>query len=283
MKLTISLTILLLSSISGYSQNYEKALEAYNKGIEFQQAGDAANAILAYDNAIRLKPDLIEAYNNRATLKLEAGDVNGALVDLTRVIEISPTYAMSFYNRGNIYLGKSEYERAIEDFTSSLKILDGMTNSYDRRAHAMSYNNRGNAFMALGRHKEALADYRRSLEIIPNSFEAITGLGSAKQQLGDHAGAVADYTRALEMVPDNVLILTNRAGANEQVNKEAALADYTKLIGLEPKDAHLHARRGLVYLDMGRKKEAAADLRRAFSMDPSLKVEFGEFLKLALQ
>lgn len=283
MKLTISLTILLLASVLGYSQNYEKAVEAYNKGIELQQAGDAANAILAYDLALRLKPDLIEAYNNRATLKLNAGDVDGALADLSRVIEISPTYAMSFYNRGNIHLSKSDYERAIDDFTNSLKILDGMTTSYDKRAHAMSYNNRGNAFMALGKNKEALADYRRALEIIPNSFEAITGLGSAKQQLGDHAGAVADYTRALQMVPDNILILTNRAGANEQVNKEAALADYTKLIALDPKDAHLHARRGLVYLDLGRKKEAAADLRRAFLIDTSLKAEFGEFLKLALQ
>lgn len=71
--------------------------------------------------------------------------------------------------------------------------------------------------------------------------------------------------------------------AVEDFDKNGAIADYTAVIGLEPKYASAYARRALVYLDLKRKGEAAADLQRAFQLDPSLRSDYGEHLKEALK
>ena len=137
--------------------------------------------------------------------------------------------------------------------------------------------------VAKGEFKTALADYNRSLEIIPNSYEALTGSGSAKQHLGDYKGAVSDYSKALAIFPDHRLILLNRAGALEQIDKNAAIADYTRVIELDPKSAEAYAARGALLLERGKKAEAAADLRKAFELEPRLKGEYEVFLKEALK
>lgn len=273
---------LLVLTVSGYAQ-MSKALDAYNQGLEFQDRGDNVNALRLYNKAIELDARMVDAYNNRANLKLAAGDQAGAIADFSKAIEISPAQALSFYNRGNIYLEKNEYDAAIRDFSSAIKLLDGLTNNYDKRAHGMSFNNRGNALMAKGDAKSALSDYARALQIMPNSFEAFTGSGSAKFHLGDAAGAVADYTSALKIFPKNTLILMNRAGALETIDPNAAIQDYSIVIELEPDNAGAYARRGLTKLGKGQKQQAAEDLTRAFSMEPALKNEYDAFLKEALK
>ncbi len=272
----------LLASVAAYSQSLEKAVEAYNSGLELQSRGSLAEALAAYDIAIKNDPRMLDAYNNRANIKLEMGDGVGALADLTKIIELSQGHPLSYYNRGNLYKDLERHNEAIADYSKAIDILNGLTDKYDKRAHAMSYNNRGNILAAKGDHKAALSDYERSLQIIPNSFEALTGRGAAKQNLGEYAAAVADYTRALEAAPENALIIYNRATANEQINKVAAVADYTAVIASEPENAEAIARRGVMLIDLKRKTEAASDLRKAFSLDPSLKAEYGRFLTQAL-
>lgn len=274
--------LILVLTVTGYAQ-MSKALDAYNQGLEFQDRGDTANALRFYDKAIELDPRMFDAYNNRANLKLAAGDQAGAIADFSKAIEISPANALSFYNRGNIHLEKNEYDAAIRDFSSAIKLLDGLTNNYDKRAHGMSFNNRGNALMAKGEAKAALSDYARALQIMPNSFEAFTGSGSAKFHLGDAAGAVADYTAALKIYPKNTLILMNRAGALETIDPNAAIQDYSTVIELEPDNAGAYARRGLTKLGKGQKQEAVSDLTKAFGLEPALKAEYDVFLKQALK
>ncbi|MFQ3679859.1 MAG: tetratricopeptide repeat protein, partial [Pseudanabaenaceae cyanobacterium] len=44
--------------------------------------GDNQGAIADYDQALRLQPDLAEAYNNRGIVKSALGDKRGAISDL---------------------------------------------------------------------------------------------------------------------------------------------------------------------------------------------------------
>ena len=116
------------------AQNAGKAAEIYNKGLELQQSGDAENALAAYDRAIALNPKMLDAYNNRATIKLAAGDSAGAIADLTKVIELSPKHPLSFYNRGCIYLDMQNMDPAIDDFSKAIEIFDGVTHGeYDKK------------------------------------------------------------------------------------------------------------------------------------------------------
>lgn len=275
--------LILVLSVIGSAQKLSKALEAYNQGLEFQDRGDVANALRLYDQAIELDPRLLDAYNNRANLKIAAGDLVGAIADFSKAIEIEPKQGLSYYNRGNIYLEQGEYDSAIKDFSSAITIYDGLTNAYDKRAHAMSFNNRGNALLAKGESKLALNDFNRAINILPKSFEALTGSGAAKFQLGDKAGAVADYSAALAIFPKNPVILMNRAGALEDLDPHASIRDYNLVIELEPANALAYARRGLTFLEVGRKSDAITDLRKAIGLNPALKEEFEPFLQRALR
>jgi tetratricopeptide (TPR) repeat protein len=281
-KFVLLAALLVFSSLAAHSQSAQKAVDAYNSGLELQSRGALSEALAAYDLALKHDPRMLDAYNNRANIKLEMGDGAGALADLTKIIELSDGHPLSYYNRGNLYKDLERSSEAIADYTRAIDILNGLTNKYEKKAHAMSYNNRGNVLTAKGDHKAALADYERSLQIMPNSAEALTGRGAAQQNLGAYAAAVADYTKALEVAPENPLILYNRATANEEIDKAAAVADYTKVLVLQPENAEAFARRGVMLLDLKRKTEAASDLRRAFSLDPGLKADYGRFLSQAL-
>jgi len=281
MKIVLSLALLLVFSVTVLAQSRQKAVEAYNQGLTLQSRGMLKEAVAAYDIAIQNDPKMLDAYNNRANIKLELGDKDGALADLTNAVKATSGHALSYYNRGNLYLSLEDNDKAIADFTKAIDMLNGLTNNYDKRAHAMSHNNRGNALSAKGDYKAAMPDYNRSLEIWPKSLEALTSRGAAFQQLGDHKAAVADYTLALEIAPKNTLVLNNRASALEEIDKNASILDYTALIALTPDNANAYARRGLMFLELKRKTEAAADLQKAIALDPTLKAEYGEFLTLA--
>lgn len=57
-------------------------------------------AIVAYDQAIRLKPNYIEAYNNRGIAKSAIGQYFAAIADFDKAIEIRPDYAQAYTFRG---------------------------------------------------------------------------------------------------------------------------------------------------------------------------------------
>ena len=84
---------------------------------EFEQ-GDLNAALAAYSQAITLKPDYAEAYNNRAYTYMRLEDYAAALPDLDRAIELRPDYVNALMNRGDIYnfYYKVDFKRAISDY-----------------------------------------------------------------------------------------------------------------------------------------------------------------------
>ncbi len=64
--------------------------------------GDLDGALKDYTEAIRLKPDLAEAYNNRGVARAAKGDPDGALKDCTEAIRLKPDYAGAYNNRGKV-------------------------------------------------------------------------------------------------------------------------------------------------------------------------------------
>ena len=57
------------------------------------------DAIFAFDQAIRLKPDYAEAYNNRGATKAALGRHDGALADYDEAVRLKPDYAYAYYQR----------------------------------------------------------------------------------------------------------------------------------------------------------------------------------------
>ena len=64
-------------------------------------AADIDEQLRFYSEAIRLKPDYVEAFNNRGNARRDKGDLEGALQDYNEAIRLKPDYAEAFNNRGN--------------------------------------------------------------------------------------------------------------------------------------------------------------------------------------
>ena len=72
----------------------------YNRGIVKQALDRSDEAIADYNEAIRLKPDYPEAYNNRGIAKRAQGRPDEALADYNEALRLRPDYPEAYYNRG---------------------------------------------------------------------------------------------------------------------------------------------------------------------------------------
>ena len=82
------------------------------KARSFQPEDFDDKAIVDYSEAIKLKPDYAEAYNNRARTYLKKVDFDKAIEDYTKAIELNPQDVDAYYTRGKLYdMNKSNDDR----------------------------------------------------------------------------------------------------------------------------------------------------------------------------
>jgi len=114
-----------LGGVYDENNEYSKAIEEYNKAIEFKtdyayayfllgytknNSSDYHGAIENYTKAIEIKSDYVVAYNNRGVAYKNKGDLNQAIADYDKAIELNlnPKYDTSKNNRVNAYHAKDE-------------------------------------------------------------------------------------------------------------------------------------------------------------------------------
>ena len=90
-------------------------------GCLLWEGDKAAEAIIAYDTAIRLKPDYAEVYNNRGNIRNRLGCSDDALTDYDTAIRLNPHFAEAYYNRGVQKIISEEFDAAIVDFTEAIR------------------------------------------------------------------------------------------------------------------------------------------------------------------
>jgi len=93
-----------------------------NRGVARRDKGDLDGALQDFTEAIRLKPDYADAFNNRGVARRDKGDLVGALQDYTEAIRLKPDSAAAFHNRGNARSGKGDLDGALQDFTEAIRL-----------------------------------------------------------------------------------------------------------------------------------------------------------------
>jgi len=117
---------------------------------------DAQKAIEYLNEAIKLKPDLAEAYNNRANAYTELKQYDRAIEDYNEAIRLKPNYAHAYYNRGSNYIDLKQYDRAIEDYNETIRLKPDETNAYV---------NRGNTYLTQGNKELGCSDAQKACEL----------------------------------------------------------------------------------------------------------------------
>lgn len=154
-------------SVQNWSEKlkwYERAIVHYNEALElkpdfpegynnrgtvYADAGDFDRAIRDYDMAIKLKSDYPSVYNDRGIAYYRKGDFDRAIQDFNRVIELDANEARIYSNIGTVYLRKANFKKAIDNYNTAIKLEPGF---------ARFYSNRGEAWLHLKEWKKARTD-----------------------------------------------------------------------------------------------------------------------------
>lgn len=153
------------------------------------------------------------------------------------------------------------------------------------RADAIADSNLCYAQFSTGDNKAAIAYCSSAIASgeldNPDLIAALINRGVAYKNVGDLAAAVSDYTRALGMAPRDALLYQNRANAlREMGNLDAALADVEQSIGIDPERAGAWYVRGAINEARGDRDAARDDYRTALNLDPENDVYKDKFLGL---
>lgn len=137
-------------------------------------AGRAAEAVPVFGNAVRLKPDFFEAWNNLGLAAQDSGDLRGAEEALRRAMDLRPDSASVLANLASVLRQMQRTDEAFDCLQAAL-----LRNPEDvgyRQALADIGDQLARADASANRFDLAIARYRQLLESNPHDWRARIGM-----------------------------------------------------------------------------------------------------------
>ena len=149
-------------------------------------------AIVKFDEALRLKPELYASLYLRGTCWLNKGDLDRALADYNSSLRIMPTYAYALNGRGVVYMRKENFQAALTEYTEAIRC--------DPKLSA-AYLNRAGLNIDLQNFDAAIRDYSRMIEINRANANAFWLRAKAWERKNEWDNVIKDYRQALRLQP----------------------------------------------------------------------------------
>ena len=136
---------------------------AYNNiGLAYNDIGRTAEAIDAYKQAIKIKPNYESAYNNLGVVYGNLGRGIDSIDAYKQAIKFKPDYAMAYYNLGLACGNLHRWSEAMDALKQAVKIKPDL---------AEGYYNLGYVYLVTGDKKSALAEYNILKSLNPQSAD----------------------------------------------------------------------------------------------------------------
>jgi S1-C subfamily serine protease len=186
---------------------------------------ERCSAVIQYSK----KPKLLErAYLRRGNAYMETNNFSDAASDFSTVIRINPTIAGYYDNRQNALKSLGRFKEALDDANMAIKLAPN---------YSFAYRGRAGVYDAMGRYNLAIADFDKALSIEPNDAGLHFDRGKILIKAGRIPEAITEFSRAFDMDMRLTGALRERGLAYKLAgNYEAAAADLTLFLGLEPGD-----------------------------------------------
>ena len=147
-------------------------------------------ALADYTHAIEIKPDYIDAFNNRAQVYEQQENHRAAIQDYQSALAIDSTNPGLWYNVGRLFAGIGNCREAVQAFNTALQY---------RPDYPEVLMQRGNCHLLLKLLDRSLADFKQLAELQPDNAEALGKLGYCQALAGDKETGCANLHRATEL------------------------------------------------------------------------------------
>ncbi len=198
----------------------------------------------------------------RGYAKKRAGAVDEALADLDRALVLRPGAVDALVGRAHVYLARKDGERAGHDLLAAMRVhpTDAMAEKlYGPTVQTLIHD--AWEFRNAGQRDDALRLLDLASQLAPLDGEV---LGRRVIALTDGDAGI-DFLRAqADATPDDFRShqVLDYALSEEKRFEEIALM-WTAFLTLQPTEGRAYAERAGTYVQLGRKREAVADLKKA--------------------
>ncbi|MCC6979833.1 MAG: protein kinase [Candidatus Melainabacteria bacterium] len=264
-----------------------------NRGNLHSMRDERMNAVDDYTEALKLKPNYLQALNDRAFAYMMLAQYGKAFQDADKVIALTPKSAAGYARRGMIYQSCEMFPEAVADFERAIAI-DG-NNAYYLYSSAMSQ-------VKLAHYADAEQQLQKAIEIGDRNgtYSANLGLVYTFQQkypeaeeclrfdpndrnarsvewaqvayynlcVGkmDEAHKALEQMKARETFPARAFrmsgVFYSAAGQYEKAMQE--LTSSTSLEEYPPG----YRQRAIAYINLGQARSALADLKKSHQLNP---------------
>ncbi len=221
-------------------EKYNYAPTAHNNlGSYYQKNNRIDEALIQFNEAIRLQSKYPEALINRSDILRVKGNIRQAIDDCNSAIKYNPEYPGAYMNRGIAYSIAQKYDSAYRDFQMVLKTEPSNSNAY---------GNMGNLLDMKGEIDSAIWAYTKAIEINPAYFDCYSNRARSYLKQNKLNEALADANAAILYSPNAGNLFALRADVYLKLNEfeKASI------------DAHTAQQLGFninpAYLDMLKKK-----------------------------
>lgn len=217
-------------------------------------------------------PTDADGFRRRGMAEASMQELDPALADLTRACELDPNDARNYYDRGLVYSRDKQLKPALQDFDTAIKLQpDDMLAHLARAQLLQSKPDTDPAAAAI--------DIKTDLDSVSRSAAPTAALHLTLEQmyerLGDYPAALGQIDEWLDTHPlegDQSIGLNSRCYLRARTNHDLteALDDCNRALKLVRKEPDYLDSRGLVYLRLGRPKDAVRDYDEALKQNPDL-------------
>jgi eukaryotic-like serine/threonine-protein kinase len=172
------------------SDNTQKADDHAERGRLLFASGETAQALAAYDAALKIVPGNLKALRLRTLALLELQRYDDVLAASDAFLTRGKPSADLLEIRGQARLARKDFGGAISDYTVAMSLTPDS---------AALHNRRGWAYLFSDAFKLALADFDSAVRLEPGLGHAYSGRGLALVSLGRWRDAVADVETAVRL------------------------------------------------------------------------------------
>jgi tetratricopeptide (TPR) repeat protein len=260
---TVSLAVLcfLVSEAAWALQaaNKSSAQAQFNEGARLQQTGDLQGARRAYQKALELEPDRIDALSNLGLLEFRLGNYSNAIALLERAVEIRPELAQVRQFLGLAYFQVGRFTDAHREVSQIVE-----RNPADARSRHLL----GLCLLKLNRLEEGIEALETALEGDPANLQAAYTLATAYVTSGDIAKAEALLEGPLQSGRGAEVHLIRGAIHTARREYPLAIDELKQALQLNPKLPTAHERLGRAYLSVAEYQRAAEEFRAELEGNP---------------
>jgi tetratricopeptide (TPR) repeat protein len=239
----------------------ENAVAHYQLGLAFAQQQNEGRAESEWREAVRIRPDLIDAQRSIAALELHRGDLEALLQTAQQIIKGQPYSPDGFLLKAIADLARQKYTDAQQDAEQAAqRAPQSPTPSIQL----------GNIQLAQKHYPDAEKFYQQALDKDPSSTEGLSGLMNTyfAQKQPDKAIAAANAEIAKSPNNSNFYDLLGTALFNGKKDLPGAEANLRKAIQLDKNNVDALEKLGKVQVQEGSADQALALYQQSIKDNP---------------